>query len=133
MGSRGVLALLSDSTNVENRGYTVSDAEIGDTLGRICKGCAGRIIVALFASNIGRIQQIADIAGTRNRKILFNGRSIENSVSISRQLGYLNLKSGMEIDIDQMNQYSDDEIIMVTTGSQGEPMSALARMDGRHP
>ncbi len=127
-GEEGVLALLSDSTNVENRGYTVSDAEIGDTLGRICKGCPGRIIVALFASNIGRIQQIADIADTRNRKILFNGRSIENSVSISRQLGYLNLKSGMEIDIDQMNQYSDDEIVMVTTGSQGEPMSALARM-----
>jgi ribonuclease J len=127
-GEEGVLALLSDSTNVENRGYTVSDNEIGDTLGRICKACKGRIIVALFASNIGRIQQIADIAEVRNRKILFNGRSIEISVNIARQLGYLKLKAGMEIDIDQMNQYSDDEIIMVTTGSQGEPMSALARM-----
>ena len=127
-GEKGVLALLSDSTNVENSGYTVSDNEIGDTLGRICKECPGRIIVALFASNIGRIQQIADIAEVRNRKILFNGRSIENSVHIARQLGYLNLKTGMEIDIDQMNQYSDDEIVMVTTGSQGEPMSVLARM-----
>ncbi len=127
-GEEGVLALLSDSTNVENRGYTVSDNEIGDTLARICKKCTGRIIVALFASNIGRIQQISDIAETRNRKLLFNGRSIEVSVNIARQLGYLKLKPGMEIDIDQMNQYSDDEIIMITTGSQGEPMSALARM-----
>jgi ribonuclease J len=127
-GEEGVLALLSDSTNVENRGYTVSDNEIGDTLANICKGCSGRIIVALFASNIGRIQQISDIALARNRKILFNGRSIEVSVTIARQLGYLKLKTGMAIDIDQMNQYSDDEIIMVTTGSQGEPMSALARM-----
>jgi ribonuclease J len=127
-GEEGVLALLSDSTNVEHRGYTVSDNEIGDTLSRICKACTGRIIVALFASNVGRIQQIADIADDRNRKILFNGRSIEVSVNIARQLGYLKLKAGMEIELDQMNQYSDDEIVMVTTGSQGEPMSALARM-----
>jgi ribonuclease J len=127
-GEEGVLALLSDSTNVENRGYTVSDNEIGDTLGRICRDCPGRIIVALFASNIGRIQQIADIACARDRKILFNGRSIEVSVSIARQLGYLRLKNDMEIEIDEMDRYSDDEIIMVTTGSQGEPMSALARM-----
>ncbi len=127
-GEEGVLALLSDSTNVESPGYTVSDAEIGDSLSRICKKCTGRIIVALFASNIGRIQQIADIAEAKGRKIVFNGRSIEVSVSIARQLGYLKIPTGMEIEIDQMDQYSDDEIIMVTTGSQGEPMSALARM-----
>jgi ribonuclease J len=129
-GEEGVLALLSDSTNVENRGYTVSDAEIGDCLVRICKKCPGRIIVALFASNIGRIQQIADIAESCDRKMVFNGRSIEVSVSIARQLGYLKLPPDMEIDIDDIDQYSDDEIFMVTTGSQGEPMSALARMAG---
>jgi ribonuclease J len=132
-GEEGVLALLSDSTNVESRGYTVSDSEIGDSLARICKKCPGRIIVALFASNIGRIQQIADIADLFGRKILFNGRSIEISVNIARQLGYLRLPAGMEIDIDEIDQYSDDEIFMVTTGSQGEPMSALARMaSGSH-
>lgn len=132
-GEEGVLALLSDSTNVESRGYTVSDAEIGDALARICKKSPGRIIVALFASNIGRIQQIAEIAEARGRKIVFNGRSIEVSVSIARKLGYLNIPAGMEIEIDEIDQYSDDEIFLVTTGSQGEPMSALARMaSGTH-
>lgn len=132
-GEEGVLALLSDSTNVESRGYTVSDAEIGDSLARICKKCPGRIIVALFASNIGRIQQIADIADVSGRKIVFNGRSIEISVNIARQLGYLKLPDGMEIEIDEIDQYSDDELFIVTTGSQGEPMSALARMaSGSH-
>ncbi|MGD9008731.1 MAG: ribonuclease J [Desulfobacteraceae bacterium] len=132
-GEEGVLALLSDSTNVESRGYTVSDAEIGDSLARICKKCPGRILVALFASNIGRIQQIADIADISGRKIVFNGRSIEISVNIARQLGHLKLPDGMEIPIDEIDQYSDDEIFIVTTGSQGEPMSALARMaSGSH-
>jgi ribonuclease J len=127
-GEEGVLALLSDSTNVESPGYTVSDAEIGDSLARIFKKCPGRILVALFASNVGRIQQIVDIAEAKGRKVVFNGRSIEVSVNIARQLGYLKIPPGMEIEIDQMDQYSDDEISMVTTGSQGEPMSALARM-----
>jgi ribonuclease J len=127
-GEEGVLALLSDSTNVESRGYTVSDTEIGETLARICRQCQGRIIVALFASNIGRIQQIADIAGTTGRKIIFNGRSIEASVNIARDLGYLKMPSGMEIEIEEIDQFADEEIFMVTTGSQGEPMSALARM-----
>lgn len=127
-GEEGVLALLSDSTNVESSGYTASDAEIGENLARICRGCEGRIIVALFASNIGRIQQIADIAKATGRKIIFNGRSIEVSVNIARDMGYLKMPVDMEIDIDQIDQYSDDEIFMVTTGSQGEPMSALARM-----
>ncbi len=127
-GEEGILALLSDSTNVESRGYTVSDGEIGDKLSQICKQCTGRIIVALFASNIGRIRQVADIADQHQRKIIFNGRSIEVSVNIAKELGYLNIPPGMEIDIDELDQYSDDEIIMITTGSQGEPMSALARM-----
>jgi ribonuclease J len=127
-GEEGVLALLSDSTNVESRGYTASDEEIGENLARICRDCEGRIIVALFASNIGRIQQIADIAKATGRKIIFNGRSIVVSVNIARDMGYLKMPADMEIDIDQIDQYSDDEIFMVTTGSQGEPMSALARM-----
>jgi ribonuclease J len=132
-GEEGVLALLSDSTNVESSGYTVSDEEIEASLRGICEQCPGRMIVALFASNIGRIQQIVEIAKSSNRKIVFNGRSIEATVNIARQLGYLKLARGMEINIDEIDHYSDDEIILVTTGSQGEPMSALARMStGTH-
>ena len=127
-GDEGVLALLSDSTNVESRGYTVPDREIGETLRQICSQSPGRIIVALFASNVGRIQQIADIAADTRRKIIFNGRSIEITVNIARALGHLKIRPGMEIDIDEIDQFDDEEIILITTGSQGEPMSALARM-----
>jgi ribonuclease J len=127
-GEEGVLALLSDSTNVEKEGHTISAQEIGAELSRITDAATGRIIVALFASNIARIQQIVNIAKARGRKIVVNGRSIEVSVAIARKLGYLDLPREMEIDIDELNTYPDDEIIMVTTGSQGEPMSALARM-----
>ena len=132
-GDQGVLALLSDSTNVESRGYTVPDREIGETLRRICSQSPGRIIIALFASNVGRIQQIADIAAETRRKIIFNGRSIEITVNIAKALGHLKIRPGMEIDIDQIDQFADEEIILITTGSQGEPMSALARMSaGTH-
>ena len=127
-GEEGVLVLMSDSTNVEKEGHTISSQEIGAELSRITDKAGGRIIVALFASNIARIQQIVNIAATRGRKIVFNGRSIEVSVSIARKLGYLKLPEGMEIDIDEIATYPDEEIIMVTTGSQGEPMSALSRM-----
>jgi len=132
-GKEGVLALLSDSTNVEKEGYTISDKEISDTLARIMEGKKGRIIIALFASNITRIQHIVNIAREREKKIVISGRSIEVSVNIARELGYLSVPEGMEIGIDQIGDFSDDEIIMVTTGSQGEPMSALARMaSGTH-
>ena len=127
-GEEGVLALLSDSTNVEKEGYTISDKEISDTLARIMEGKKGRIIIALFASNISRIQHIVNIAREKEKKIVISGRSIEVSVNIARELGYLNIPEGMEIGIDQIGDFPDDEIIMVTTGSQGEPMSALARM-----
>lgn len=127
-GEEGVLALLSDSTNVEKEGHTISSQAIGDELARITEAATGRIIVALFASNIARIQLILNIANMRGRKVVFNGRSIEVSVSIARKLGYLDIPEGMEIDIEELNSYPDDEIIMVTTGSQGEPMSSLARM-----
>jgi ribonuclease J len=127
-GEKGVLALLSDSTNVEREGYTISDQEVGDTLGRISAGRKGRIIIGLFASSITRIQQVIDIAKAINRKIIFNGRSIETSVNIAKELGYVNISEEMEIDIDRINEFPDEEIIIITTGSQGEPMAALARM-----
>lgn len=127
-GDEGVLCLLSDSTNTEKEGYTISAKEIGETLARITTGCRGRVIIALFASNIARIQQIVNIAKAREKKIIFNGRSIEISIGIAKNLGYLKIPDGIEIDISQIKEFSDDEIIMITTGSQGEPLSALARM-----
>ncbi len=131
-GEEGVLALLSDSTNVEKEGYTISDQEIGETLARIATGRKGRIIVGLFASNISRIQQVIDIAQATNRKAIFNGRSIETSVNIAKELGYINIPEGMEIDVEQVNDFPDDEIVIITTGSQGEPMASLARMASGH-
>ncbi|MDH4204398.1 MAG: ribonuclease J [Desulfobacteraceae bacterium] len=127
-GEKGVLALLSDSTNVEKEGYTISDQEVGDTLGRISTGRKGRIIIGLFASSITRIQQVVDIAQAINRKVIFNGRSIETSVNIAKELGYINISEEMEIGIEQISEFPDEEIIIITTGSQGEPMAALARM-----
>ncbi len=132
-GDEGVLCLLSDSTNIEKEGYTISAKEIGETLSRITMGCRGRVIIALFASNIARIQQIVNIAKAMEKKIIFNGRSIEISVGIAKKLGYLKIPDGIDIDISQIKEFSDDEIIMITTGSQGEPLSALARMSaGSH-
>ncbi|MGD2030601.1 MAG: ribonuclease J, partial [Desulfobacterales bacterium] len=127
-GDQGVLALLSDSTNVEKEGYTISDQEVGETLARICSGRKGRIIVGLFASNISRIQQVIDIAYAMGRKVIFNGKSIETTVSIAKELGYLNISDGMEMDVQQLNDFPDKKIVIITTGSQGEPMAALARM-----
>jgi len=127
-GDEGVLALLSDSTNVEKEGYTISDKEIGEALAKIITESKGRIIVALFASNVARIQQIVNIARLKGSKVLINGRSIETSTNIAKDFGYIHIPEGMEIDIKQINDFKDDEIIIITTGSQGEPMSALARM-----
>lgn len=127
-GREGVLALLSDSTNVEREGFTKSAQEIGETIANITRGSTGRIIISLFASNIARIQQITKIAQERGRKVVFNGRSLVVSVDIAKKLGYIEIPPKMEIDIDQIDNYADDEIIMIMTGSQGEPMSALARI-----
>jgi len=129
-GAEGVLALLSDSTNVEREGYTISDKEIYETLDKIVSQGKGRIIIALFASNIPRIQQVVKIAEQNGRKIVFNGRSIEISVNIAKSLGYIDIPKGIEIDVHQIDNFSDEEIIIITTGSQGEPMAALARMAG---
>ncbi|MCD6185565.1 MAG: ribonuclease J [Deltaproteobacteria bacterium] len=132
-GEQGVLALLSDSTNVEREGYTKSAQEIAKTLSAITAELKGRVIVALFASNISRIQQIIDIAKHRGRKVAFIGRSIESNVKIAKELGYLNVPDNMEISVGQINSLSDKNILMLMTGSQGEPMSALTRMaEGRH-
>jgi ribonuclease J len=132
-GEDGVLALLSDSTNVEKEGYTFSGDQIGEKLRSIIAGKTGRIIVALFASNIARIQKIVNIARDRGSKVVFNGKSIEASVSIAKELNYLHIPKGMEIEVDEIPAYPDEQIVIITTGSQGEPMSALARMSaGTH-
>ncbi|MBL0701037.1 MAG: ribonuclease J [Desulfosarcina sp.] len=132
-GEQGVLALLSDSTNVEREGHTKSSQEIVKTLSAITAGLKGRVIVALFASNISRIQQIIDIAGHRGRKVAFIGRSIETNVKIARELGFLNVPDNMEVGVEQINSLANNKILMIMTGSQGEPMSALTRMaEGRH-
>ncbi|GBC63040.1 ribonuclease J [Desulfonema ishimotonii] len=127
-GEEGVLALLSDSTNVEKEGYTISDNEVGETLKDIFAKSSGRVIVALFSSSISRIQQIVDIAAARGNRLVFNGRSIEVSVRIAKELGYLSIPDDMEIDIRQVGNFPDRNVVIITTGSQGEPMSALARM-----
>jgi ribonuclease J len=127
-GEEGVLALLSDSTNVEREGYPISDKEIRETLMRIITESSGRVIVALFASNIARIQVILDIARASGKRIIFDGKSIEESVQIAMDLGYLDTKGNEIIAIDTIADHHDEEIIIITTGTQGEPMSALARM-----
>ena len=132
-GEKGVLALLSDSTNVEREGYTISDQEVGETLAKIVKNSKGRIIIALFASSITRIQQIVAIAVARGRKVIFDGRSIRTNVKIAKELEYIDIPGEIEINVEQINDFPDDDILVITTGSQGEPMSALARMaTGRH-
>lgn len=132
-GETGVLALLSDSTNVEKEGYTISAKQIGESLSRLAENCSGRIIVALFASNITRIQKVVNIAVALGRKVVFNGRSIELSVRIAKELGFLKVPADMEIEVDAIGDLPDNEIVMIMTGSQGEPMSALARMaSGTH-
>ena len=128
LGEEGVLALLSDSTNVEQEGYTVSDQMISQTLEKIAANANGRLIIALFASNVARIQQVVDIAQKMGRKIIFNGRSIEMTVKLAKELGHIAIPEGIEADISHLKSLENNRIVIVTTGSQGEPMSALARM-----
>ena len=128
LGERGVRALLSDSTNVEREGYTLSEKEIGERLHGIFQGCSGRIIIALFSSNIARIQQIVKGAEAEGRKIVFCGRSMQASVAIAKELGLLDIPVKMEIDIGRIKGMADRDVVIVTTGSQGEPMSVLHRI-----
>lgn len=128
IGSKGVLALLADSTNVERPGYTMSEKTVGDTFNDIFLKAPQRIIVATFASNVHRVQQVIDAAELYNRKVIVSGRSMINTVNVAKDLGYLRVKEGSLIDINDMNKYPSNEIVILTTGSQGEPMSALTRM-----
>ncbi len=127
-GQEGVLALLSDSTNVEETGYTMSDHQLGENLANIVAENEGRVIVALFASNVVRIQQMIDIAIKNRRKVVFNGRSIEQIVAIATELGYLSYPEDIVLDVKEINDWPDNEVLIITTGSQGEAMSALSRM-----
>ena len=127
-GTKGVLALMSDSTNVEQGGHTPSEREIGKTFESCFERAKGRVIVATFASNIYRIQQIADLAIANGRVICFQGRSVENISGIARELGYLNLPEESVVSVDKLKKYRDDQVCVITTGSQGEPMSGLFRM-----
>ncbi len=129
LGNEGVLCLLSDSTNAEQPGYSQSESKVGETFRNLFNQAGDRrIIIATFASNLHRVQQIIDIAAQQDRKVALSGRSLENVVSIASELGYINIPDGTLISIDEIKRYSDDSLVIVTTGSQGEPMSALSRM-----
>jgi len=127
-GDKGVLALLSDSTNVEREGYTISERYVGEALADLFPKCKGRIIVAAFSSNIHRVQQVADVAAACGRKVLLNGRSMVNNVRIARNLGYLKIADDLLMDIRELNHLPPEQVCIISTGSQGEPMSALVRI-----
>lgn len=128
LGRDGVLALLSDSTNAERPGYAMSERSVGESFDNIFKNCKKRIIVATFASNVHRVQQIINAAVANGRKVAVSGRSMENIVEISVMLGYMKVPEGVLINLDSINKYNPEQIVIITTGSQGEPMSALTRM-----
>ena len=128
LGNQGVLMLLADSTNVERPGYTPSEKIVGKTFDEEFRYAKSRIIVATFSSNVHRIQQVVESAVRYNRKVASIGRSMVNVVNIAMELGYLNVPDGTLIDIDETNNYRPDQVVIITTGSQGDPMSALTRM-----
>ena len=129
IGQEGVLCLMSDSTNAERPGFTESERKVGESFETLFRKAGNnRIIVATFSSNIHRVHQIMNVAASLGRKVALVGRSLENVVSISAELGYLNIPEGIVIDINMINRYPADKLVIITTGSQGEPMSALTRM-----
>ncbi len=128
LGKEGIALLMADSTNVERQGHSLSEKSIGLTLDRIIGKAKGRVIVATFASNIHRMQQIVDASIKSNRKVVFNGRSMENISKVAMELGYLHIPNEHIISIDDLNNYENDKITLITTGSQGEPMASLARI-----
>jgi ribonuclease J len=132
-GEKGVLALLSDSTNAEKEGFTLSERDVKRTLGDLIQICQGRVIVAVFASNISRIQQVIDLAVKFGRKVIFSGKSMVTNIAIAKQQGFIRIPEGTEIREGQIDQFPENSVAVITTGSQGEPMSALTRMaQGRH-
>ncbi|MCI6691028.1 MULTISPECIES: ribonuclease J [unclassified Clostridium] len=128
IGKRGVLAMMADSTNVEKPGYTMSEKVVGESFAKLFSKAKGRIIIATFASNVHRIQQIIDAARLYDRKVAVSGRSMENIVTVATELGYLEFEKDILVSIDQINKYPNEKVVIITTGSQGEPMSALTRM-----
>lgn len=130
-GDQGVLVFFSDSTNAEKEGFTMSEKDVKKTLAELFDTCQGRLIVASFASNISRIQQAISLAVASGRKVVFNGKSMITNVGIAKEEGFIHIPEGTEITEKQIAQFPDDEITIITTGSQGEPMSALTRMAKR--
>ena len=133
LGNRGILALMSDSTNAERKGFTMSESSVGEVIDRLFLNCTKRIVVATFASNIHRVQQIINCAIKYKRKIAICGRSMQNVIEAATRIGYIKIEKDVFIDIDMINNYTDDQLVIITTGSQGETMSALTRMaSGNH-
>ena len=128
LGKEGILALMSDSTNAERKGFTMSESSIGPVFDELFDGCTKRIVVATFASNVHRVQQIVSSAVKYKRKIAICGRSMINMITTARELGYIECPEDLFIDIDMMSTYNDEQLVIITTGSQGETMSALTRM-----
>jgi ribonuclease J len=131
IGNHGVEFLLSDSTRAEREGYTLSEQTVGDSLQQLIGEAAGRVIVATFASNIGRVQQVVDAAWAHGRKMVALGRSMEQNIAIAIELGYLDPRDGTLIKKDGLQRVPKEELVIMTTGSQGEPMSGLTRMSNR--
>ena len=133
LGNEGVLALLADSTNAERKGFTMSEKSIGPVFDKLFEGCKKRIVVATFASNVHRVQQIVNSAVKYGRKIAVSGRSMINMIDAARELNYIDAPDNLFIDIDLIKNYTDEQLVIITTGSQGETMSALTRMaNGEH-
>ena len=133
LGNKGVLALMSDSTNSERKGFTMSESTVGEVFEKLFNNCTKRIVVATFASNVHRVQQIVNCAVKYGRKIAVCGRSMVNMITTARELGYINCPDNLFIEIDMISNYTDDKLLIITTGSQGETMSALTRMaSGTH-
>lgn len=128
LGKEGILCLMADSTNAERPGYTMSESTVGTAFRDMFANAKGRILVATFASNVYRVQQIITAAERNNRKVVLSGRSMINTTTVAYELGYLEVQEGTFIDINDMDKYRKDEIVVITTGSQGEPMSALTRI-----
>ena len=128
LGKQGILALMADSTNSERKGFTMSESSVGELFDKLFLNCTKRIVVATFASNVHRIQQIVNSAVKNGRKIAVCGRSMINMITTATELGYIKCPDNLFIDIDMIGNYTDDQLVIITTGSQGEPMSALTRM-----
>lgn len=133
LGNQGILALMSDSTNAERKGFTMSESSVGEVIDKLFINCRKRIVVATFASNVHRVQQIVDCAVKYGRKIAICGRSMQNMIEAAINIGYIKVEKNVFIDIDMIKNYTDEQLVIITTGSQGETMSALTRMaSGNH-